>query len=1236
MKSLKGLCTDTRPLDTPEGYYVFGKNGIQGNIDGSVTNEKGFIKLNIPDLKYKINGVIETDSVTVIFSTDNTYSEIGVLDTAKEIYTTIVDDSLLDYKLNFNQDNPIKGEFQRNYKKELICAWKDNLNPPRIINIDNNKNVYVEDYLLFSSWKKCTINSSVSQGGSLLKGCYVPVIRYINEGLYTDYFVYGRPCYTGNGNNSEITLTITNLDKRYKQIQVAFLSTISGVTKVIELTPVSISDIVSVNYNGSYESETSLDILFAVTPYYTNVKAITQLNDELFLANLEEFNMNKINYYMQKQALTAKLKWKSTLVSNIVQQEGSSSTSFTSNDNYLSGKYKGFAHQEVYSFFIIGNLANGRKTGAYLIANRESIPDDIIASIVGSRVGVTAKKYQLEDTINFSSLDFVNNTGEFGYWENEDEYYPEQNIEGFGNPFEDFVGKRVRHFKTPSHQLCYQNFYSDSSLNYGSKDLDVLSVIVDDFVIPSEIADYIVSYELVYAKRTQVNITNIGQSLLLVGSKQRTQTGEPFNVTSTGGNFNYKAYGTDLEDDKANFMEESILRFHSFDMLFNKLAIKPDIILNQLKYKKTLNTQTVVLPINNVTDIFNNTEGLQNDKGDFDTVFYKERSIYQIIDYTNTSKTSLNISVPVNNNLARKITNFKFAPNNSYFGDIDNRLLESCYTATLSGDNSTKLIEDEILKQTITGTENEIYFPAYEITYLSNLIRIVTNVFVNFYNQELVNTGVAITDSTSQPIYGGDMFISDYSFVTYGKRDIYDTVNSAEGSNRFVHRFLCETASNVNLRYEKTGDIYTNFYPKSNGKWIRSLDKSLEPNSFGYDKELNLLLEENITSFNPFAEPQYIHPFRITRTSPNQREKSKRNWRNFAPLDYYEQPKNYGEIINLDSLDDKLLIHHKNALFVTREKARLSTDILNVVLGAGDIFEFNPIQALETNLGYGGTKQDVGLIVSPLGYHFIEDGKPFIYKNGLKSLTNSLYNFFSSFLYIEENNPFKNKGITYGYDRQNKRFLLTVKNEDKSYTLSYSIEKDNWTFFHSYIPDFYFHTKNDLFSIKDNKIYKNFGGRAGVYYTEEINPFIIDIVFRTEDDVTLGTINWVSENVVNYLAENEYIDEFNTITHISVRNSHQHTSRIDLRNKTWWDKNYSKKRNQFSFNEIRNAITRGTVSFIEDVFKDYKLKDVELIDNWYNKDYLESNFFVVRFEYDNNINSMFCLNEVGITYIDTL
>ena len=1237
---LLGLDTDSRPSEITEGYYSFGKNGLD-YIDKTVSNEFGFRKLDVLVVN-TIIGIIETGDKAVIFSTDNTISEIGLLDLTTETYVIIVNDSTKTYKFNFNISNPIKGEFQKNFNNELIIVFKDNVQFPKIINVTNNQAITLNDYLLFPSWTKCQIETVVSKGGNVTKGCYIPVLRYIKEGLFTDYFVYGSPCYIGNDNNSQITVKVTNIDSNYDKIQLCFIVINNGITKVVQLDKVNAYQSSIITFNGSYKDELDFETFFAVTPYYTNFKAITQLNDELYLGNLEEYNQNKVDYHMQKASLNAKLKWKSTLIKDVV-------SNFDTNSDYLSGKYKGFFHQEVYCFFIVGNLRNGRKTKAYIIAN-DAVVGDALSTSSYSTLGVTGSKYQLEDTIDLNKVNFTEKTGAFGYWENQNEVYPTSNIEGFGNPFVGFSGNKVKHFKTPSHNFCYTNFYADSNLEYGSRYLDILNVFVDSFVIPAEIASEVVSYELCYAKRQQVDITNIGQSLYMLGSNANSQENLT-NMTSTGGNFNWDGYGTDGSDNanKNNYMKEKLLRFHSFDMLYYKVAIKPDIIINQLKLVKKIvdddkqgTISGVVVNGVNVGDAQQSISGVLNDFGDFDKVFYKERSIYMVFDYT-LGKEKTTVSGITTLNKARKINNFKFNPNNSYSGDIDNRLAENVYTAELSGVDLTNsanwIVRSNDNTQSFKGTHELVRFPRFETTYLSNLIRVVNDVYNSYYSQTIISTQVANTGSSSAILYNGDCFINYYSFVTFGKRDIFDKANGIDSSNRFIHRFVCESASNINLRYQKIGDIYTNFYPNSNGSWIRNLDKNLEPNNFGYDREFNKLNEQNISIYNPYVSYKYKYPFSIIRSSQlNNTFKTERSWRNFAPLDSFEMPKNYDEIINLQGMGDNLLIHMRNMLFVTRDKGRLGLDNLNIVLGSGNIFEFNPIKVEENNLGIAGTKQDIGLLVSPLGYHFIDNGIPYIYSQGLKSLSNKMSNFFVEYLKTNKNNPLNDDGIIFGYDKKYKRILMSLKNNQNSFTISYSLEKQNWTFFHDYIADMYFHSRTRLYSVKNNKIFINDEGVMGNYYEPDfldagtyskvIHPFFIDIVFKQKEQSTLTSVNWVTDSINSYLKQ-EVINK-NTLTHLTIRNDEQHSGRIFLTGDNWYESKFVKMKDVFSFNNFNNIIVKGIPVNLESILKDYLLRNEITNINWYEIENMFSYYHVVRFEYDNKVNNIILLKEAFV------
>ena len=67
---------------------------------------------------------------------------------------------------------------------------------------------------------------------------------------------------------------------------------------------------------------------------------------------------------------------------------------------------------------------------------------------------------------------------------------------------------------------------------------------------------------------------------------------------------------------------------------------------------------------------------------------------------------------------------------------------------------------------------------------------------------------------------------------------------------------------------------------------------------------------------------------------------------------------------------------------------------------------------------------------------------------------------------------------------------------DTSFTLSYSIRGKGWVFFHDYLPDFYVHTREELWTIKNKRVYKHNSGPRGVYYTESPKPVFAGVFSR--------------------------------------------------------------------------------------------------------------------------------------------
>jgi hypothetical protein len=116
------LSLDTKKLEQPKDTYPYGKNGVRSTFGATDENESGFLPsgINIP---YKVNGIIETDTYPIYFSTDNVNSAFGYHDIDKDIYVPIFNDSALSFKLNFNINHPIKGEYRRNFRNEIELTW---------------------------------------------------------------------------------------------------------------------------------------------------------------------------------------------------------------------------------------------------------------------------------------------------------------------------------------------------------------------------------------------------------------------------------------------------------------------------------------------------------------------------------------------------------------------------------------------------------------------------------------------------------------------------------------------------------------------------------------------------------------------------------------------------------------------------------------------------------------------------------------------------------------------------------------------------------------------------------------------------------------------------------------------------------------------------------------------------------------------------------------------------------
>jgi hypothetical protein len=1032
MKPIKGLNRDSRPHEQPDGTYPFGKNGIQHDQPGSVFNEPGF-ELMDAVAPYRIIGIIETDDKPVLISTDNTNTAFGYFNPALGTYEAIIDDATwgLTGTIGFNTDRFVTGVSQRNYKGELVIACTDKSVFPIYLNCDNPGLESINDLRLFPFFTPPVISATQMSGGRLSAGAYYIAVGYErNDGTSTPYsevseVVVVTPDANGGRTGKALEITITQADATYDMLRVAIIAKVDGKTTAVELQdfiPISSGTVQFIYTGDNLTTDISVEEVLTPAAQYETVGTIGQLNDALYLAVLEsEADFNELQPY----ALAVQPEWVSELIDATAPPL-----------DHVNGVKRGMMHEEVYAAYIRYTKTRGGKTKWFHIPGVSPTSLDTGASTEATTGGSTTSvpKFKVEDTIGF--FDPIAKRGKPGIWQNATETYPDTaDFDASGIGGRNLRGEKVLHHKMPSLRWCKQNLYA-SETEYGKTKLDLLGIRLTNVRIPTALVGLVSGYELGFAKRTTSNMTVYGQSALLHGAVNNfdlSHTTANSEIYTTGGNWRSEIFHQGKGDYNDNWelvqVRRDTMRFHAFDILFTRPSIEPTFISSQLKLKReNLITEGYV------------EDGSHEDEYNMPTT--------HLVDYTR----GLTPVVAATGEKLRTITDSFYLTGQINSNRFQNMRHEACFAGVLGGTNWPLNVGTAAFRIRGQGyTEPSIGSPGFEETYLVNLIGVKTDIYANFYSQLLVSAGRAKSLTDTSVFWGGDTFVVDYTFHTYGRHDSIDTHGEGIKGKKVIRRLVCESAANLHLRYELDANQYSKWYPRTSvtagpptNHYITLFDRSIEPNQFGYSRDLNSLNE--LTSsviFSPYREEITSHPYRVHRGGKQSRQARPRSWRTFLPLDFYECQKNMGAITHLEGMDDHLLIHHENALFRTQDKAKLDAGLLSVTLGSGDIFQFEPQEAISAKLGYAGTQHELACVRTPIGYVFLDAklGELYIYKGEPKNLNQGLNAFLREYLKITENNPFTGNGVTIGWDQKYKRILLTVKNSRPTIT-DYKIYED--------------------------------------------------------------------------------------------------------------------------------------------------------------------------------------------------
>jgi len=502
----KGLNKDYSDLFSPEDVWYHARNLVNNSISGDlgvVGNEPSNI-LCVDLIYTHIGSISIIEDYWVIFSTDNTTSEIGLFKESTCEYFIISRDT----QWNFNTKNLIIGQAKENFDCSFSVYWADGLNPDRILNIGDIRLGNYPDVLTDNPWpgvpyvcvdtipgpcENCVpitpltldvektrlaaimkipcvkINKGLS-GGQLPNGSYYATIAYsINQQRITDYFNPSQvqPLFTHENIQSSLDISFSNVEQdMFDEFQLVVVSTINQqtVARIIGYYNTQTNSISLDNINPELET-VPINYIPLRSPAYEKSDAIYEVNNYLIrVAPTGRFDFN-----YQPLANQIATNWVMVEYPPDYYEKGGNET--------------GYMRDEQYCFWIRWVYNTGDRSASYHIPGRAAYPWEKQPYGVNSPDNlevISDPSYQTEtwEVINTAHETFstgaITNPGEaliignvvakgkMGYWESTESYPADKPLiwNSSAHPWTgtissdyDLCGQPIRHHKMPGDLL---------------------------------------------------------------------------------------------------------------------------------------------------------------------------------------------------------------------------------------------------------------------------------------------------------------------------------------------------------------------------------------------------------------------------------------------------------------------------------------------------------------------------------------------------------------------------------------------------------------------------------------------------------------------------------------------------------------------------------------------------------------------------------------------------------------
>jgi len=612
----KGMNKDVDTTFLPEGFWTHARNlqnnTITGDV-GTVSNEPAnFLCSAAP---YPIIGTIHLfGDKWIIYSTNNTNSEIGLYDESECCYLKIVNDNCLSFK----KENLILGVSRENADCTWSIYWADGLNPDRVMNIGNPQ-LWPQDCIQPLSlwdgppWKqRCTtVNGCITcvdlpqldcdklrlaslmktpclkvrqgpGGGNLQAGSYYAVVAYcINGQTVTNYFspsnvqvLFDRDAEFAGSLEIEVDADTEN----FSEFELVIVSIVSQQTVAKRIGVYS-----------TRQSIISLDIIATELPSVPleNIP----LRNPVFEKSEGMFDVNR---YLLRIRPTGKLDFNYQPLANLIGAKWVS-VEYPA-DYYQKGGFRtSYLRDEVYSFFIRWIYDTGDKSRSYHIpgrvANLNNNYDLLTVSNADSAQNIAEGSgneiWQVYNTGVITSAPNISKPvddvpyqgqiiaeGDMGYWEST-EIYPDDKpdiwnsssqpwtgVFNIPNSSYDLCGKNIRHHKFPETYQYNPNGYSNRNelVHFrvdanGNQFIRIMGVRFENIALPKD--------------NEGNDITNIVGYEILRGTRQGNRS-----IIAKGIINNMRKY--EVKDNTGNLIETVLYQNYPF----NDLKADPFLVIS--------------------------------------------------------------------------------------------------------------------------------------------------------------------------------------------------------------------------------------------------------------------------------------------------------------------------------------------------------------------------------------------------------------------------------------------------------------------------------------------------------------------------------------------------------------------------------------------------------------------------------------------------------------------------------